>query len=287
MSLFQVTYHYVVALSILWVTDLSPENTLSAVTTRTAPEGTQAVLRAIRLLKSFSRERPELSLSELGTDLSKTTAHRLLAALESEGLVTRDPGRGTYRLGPTIIALGTQALMSNDLRALAQPELESLAAETGETATLEVLTDRRVLIVSEVPGRQLVTVAAEVGTRWPLHATSTGKAILAALSEEERRSMIAEPLERRTARTIVDPAELARELDRVAVRGYATVIEELASGAAAVAVAITDSLGRVLGAISLGGPVNRLGADRLAELAEHLTHSRDKILQMLEPGEQR
>ncbi len=81
---------------------------------KSPPEGTQAVIRAVRLLKAFSRERPEQSLAELSNDLglNKTTALRLLTALASECLVTRDPTSKTYRLGSAILALGTQALVS-------------------------------------------------------------------------------------------------------------------------------------------------------------------------------
>jgi len=253
--------------------------------TKSAPEGTQAVIRAIRLLKALSHERPDMGLTELGDEfgLSKTTVHRLLAALESEGLVSRDLERGTYRLGPAVIALGAQALSSHDLRAIVQPELEALAETTGETATFEVLADTRVLIISEVPGRHLVTVAAEVGTLWPLHATSSGKAILAALGDEHARSLLQPPLERYTRATITNPAKLATELERVRTRGYATAIEELGAGAAAVALALCDSLGKPLGAISLGGPVSRLDPTRLEELAGALQASAEKILRRLQP----
>ena len=180
---------------------------------RRAPEGTQAVVRAIGLLKTFSHDRPTLSLAELSKErgFSRTTAHRLLAALESEELVARDPVAGTYRLGPGVIALGAQALMDNDLRTLVQPELEALAAETGETATLEILADDQMLILSEVKGRHLVTVAAETGTMWPIHTTSTGKAILAALPRERRRELVHAPLSRFTPSTITGVRALLRE----------------------------------------------------------------------------
>jgi DNA-binding IclR family transcriptional regulator len=253
-------------------------------TNRTAPEGTQAVVRAIRLLKAFSRDRPTLGLGELGDrlGLSRTTAHRLLAALESEGLVSRDPRAGSYRLGPAIIALGAQALLSHDLRAIAQPELERLAADSGETATLEVLAGDQVLIVSEVPGRHLVTVAPELGTLWPLHATSTGKAILAALPVEQRRQLLGRRLQRYTAATITDPAVLDAELERVVERGFAVAVEELGTGAVAVATALCDPLGGALGAISLGGPVSRLGGARLEELGAALRASAATISRRLQ-----
>lgn len=252
-------------------------------TTRPAPEGTQAVVRALRLLKAFSRDRPSLTLAELsdGLGLSKTTAHRLLAALESEGLISRDSG-GSYRLGPTIIALGAQALLSHDLRAVVQPELERLASETGETATLEILAGDQVLIVSEVPGRHLVTVAPELGTLWPLHATSTGKAILATLAPADRRQLLGRRLERFTEATVTDLAAFETELEGVAEQGFAVAVEELGVGAAAVAAALVDPLGQALGAISLGGPVSRLEPDRLAELGSLLARSAAGISRRLQ-----
>ena len=98
-----------------------------------APQGTQAVVRAIRLLKAFSSARPELTLAELcaAIGLTKTTTHRLLSALVSEGLVARKASRNSYRLGPAVIALGSQALLTSDLRSEARPTLEALASETG------------------------------------------------------------------------------------------------------------------------------------------------------------
>ncbi len=224
-------------------------------------------MRAIGLLKTFSHHRPALSLAELSKErgFSRATAHRLLAALESEELVARDPVAGTYRLGPGVIALGAQALIDNDLRAVVQPELETLAAETGETATLEILVDDQMLILSEVKGRHLVTLAAETGTMWPIHTTSTGKAILATLPPERRRALIRAPLKRFTSSTVTGVRALLREIETVRERGYATASGEIEAGAAAVAAAVLDSHGAV-GAISLGGPVGRLTEQRMAEL---------------------
>jgi len=111
--------------------------------------GTQAVRRAIALLKAFSDGAPERGLADLAAAarLHKTTAFRLLSALASEGLVVRVPGSQTYRLGPEAIALGGRALRANDLRSVARPALAALAARSGETATLETLVEGDVLIV--------------------------------------------------------------------------------------------------------------------------------------------
>lgn len=251
-----------------------------------APEGTQAVGRAICLLKSFTRRQPEMSLSDLCdiAGLTKTTAHRLLTALDREGLVARSPSTNLYRLGPALIVMGSRAMLGNDLRTVVKPELKALADQTGETATLEVLADDRVLILCEFYGKHLVSVAAEVGTSWPLHATSTGKILLAALPAERRSQLLKPPLEAFTPSTITDPERLNDQLEQALSRGYAIAVEELEVGAAAVAVAIRDPLGEVVGAISIGGPSSRLGQRRLGTIGKELQKVAEGLTDRLDPS---
>lgn len=146
-----------------------------------SPQGAQAALRAVRLLKLFTKEQPELQLAQVSdlSGLNKTTTHRLLQALHSESLLDRSAATGAYRLGPALMALGVQALSSDNLRLKARPLLKKLAEETGETATLEVPIDDTMLILDEVTGGHFLAAGGNVGTRWPMHATSTGKALIA------------------------------------------------------------------------------------------------------------
>lgn len=241
--------------------------------------GTQAVARAVSLLKAFSDAHPAWRLSDLARTarLHKATAHRLLAALEREGMVARDPSGELYRLGPEAIALGARAVRATDLRAVSRAELEALSAETGETATLEVLVGRDMLILDEVLGRALIGATASVGTRWPAHATSTGKAVLAALPEAARQAILGPRLTRRTERTIVSGAALARELARVRRRGYATAFEELERGYVAVGAAVQDHDGRALAAISVGGPSLRIPASRTWSLGRRVRRAAARI----------
>jgi DNA-binding IclR family transcriptional regulator len=246
---------------------------------KNAPEGAQAVIRAIRLLKALARNPSETTLAELCADLNLTrsTAHRLLSALESEGLVARNSATGAYRPGPGVIALGARALLANNLRDLVQPELEILASASGETATLEILADKRMLIVSEVSGRYLVTATAEVGTFWPLHATSSGKAVLALMPKEEQKKLLELPLERHTESTITGLGELERELQRTRKRGFAIAIEEFEAGAVAVAAALREPSGLPLAAISVSGPAGRLGRKRLTVLGRDLAATAERL----------
>lgn len=213
------------------------------------------------LLKSFTLEAPELRLLDLSRaqGLNKTTAYRLLKALEIEGMVERAPDGDAWRLGPEIVALASRALGGVDLRSAAREELRALAAETRETVTLEVLAGADTLILDEAMGGHVIGAMPSVGTRWPAHATSTGKALLAALTPEARGAVLPARLARPTSRSIGDRAALERELQRVVSRGYASSVEELEPGFAAVAAVVRSSSGQPLGAISVGGPRSRVG----------------------------
>lgn len=251
--------------------------------------GTQSVRRAISLLKVFSDERPEWGLTEIAREvrLHKTTTYRLLTALEAEGIVARSPTTEGWRLGTGAIRLGALALRSNDLMTAARPDLEGLVDATGETASLEVLAGDEVVIVDEVEGPSLVGASSEIGTRWPAHATSTGKVLLAAEragiggAARGRREAIPRRLRKLTPRTITNPGPLDRELDRVLERGWAAAIEELEVGYVAVGAPVRDHELRVLAAISIGGPAARLTKGRIPGLARQVVRAADRISQRL------
>ncbi|MDJ0838348.1 MAG: IclR family transcriptional regulator [Acidobacteriota bacterium] len=244
-----------------------------------APQGTQAVIRAIRLIKAFSPQQPELTLSDLcqAIGLTKTTTHRLLTALESEGLVARNPANGTYHLGPAVIALGSQALLSSDLRGSVRPTLEALSAQTGETATLEVLVGDQMLVLDGIVGRHLVSASLDIGTRWPIHVTSTGKSILAYMDEESRNRLLREPLARFTENTITDPSVFIQELETVREQGYGIAVEELERDYVAVSAEFRGPMGDIEGAVSIGGPASRFTRRRVRSLGMHLRAAADRL----------
>lgn len=241
--------------------------------------GTQAVLRAIALLKAFSDEQPRLGLAELArtVGLNKTTTYRLLTALESEGLVARHAGSETYLLGPEIIALGGRALRANDLRSISRTELEALARATGETATLEALSGDDILVLDEVLGARLIGATQSIGSRWPAHTTSTGKTLLACLPEEEQEAFLQRPLAQVTPQTNVAPECLRQEFARIGEQGYATAVEELEIGFAAVGAAVRNLDGRPVAALSLNGPTARLTPERLVELAPLVMAAAERV----------
>ena len=241
------------------------------------PQGAQAALRAVRLLKLFTNERPEMSLAELSraSGLNKTTTHRLLRALQSESLIDRNPATSSYSLGAGLMALGVQALASSDLRRRVRPVLRTLARETGETATLEVPFEDSMLILDEVAGNHVLGSAGNIGTRWPIHATSTGKVWLA--FDETGIDRLGETLKPLTANTLTDKDALQPQLAEIRRRGYAITVDEIEEGFTAVATIIRGVLGDVQGALSIGGPTQRLTAARRNELGTVLSRAAQRL----------
>ena len=234
------------------------------------PQGAQAALRAIRLLKLFTASSPEMNLIEISerAGLNKTTTHRLLQALSSEAMIERDETTARYRLGAGLMALGVQALSSSDLRLRVRPMLKRLAQDTGETATLEVPIDDSMLILDEVAGSHFVGAAGNVGTRWPLHATSTGKAFIA--FDERALARLEDDLPALTPSTIVCRADLEKQVRAIRQRGFAESVDELEEGFSGVGTIIRGGLGEVLGTLSVCGPTQRMNGSRRAKLGETL-----------------
>ncbi|MCP4416545.1 MAG: IclR family transcriptional regulator [Chloroflexi bacterium] len=241
--------------------------------------GTQAVLRAISILKIFTDERPEWGLAELTQEvgLNKTTTYRLLTALESEEMIARNPDTDTYRLGLGIITLGGYALRTHDLRAVCKPELEALAATAKETAALELLTGAETLVLDEATSERIMRVGQEIGARWPAHATSTGKAILAHLPIEEVEAILPQPLPAFTPHTLTDMDTFFNSLTQIRARGYAVANGEIELGYAAIGAPLFSYDGDVVAAISLAGPHIRLTADRIPELGRLICEAARRI----------
>lgn len=232
-------------------------------------------------MSAFSESRPKWSLTELSAEvgLSKATAHRMLSVLEQEGFVMRQPGSADFQLGPEMIVLGALALKAVDVRAVARPELQALAKATGEDASLEVLVGTEVLILDQERGGGLMGLGGEIGTRWPAHATATGKAILAtaqtAMDEPEGG------LESITAHTITSWEGWTETLSEIREKGYATNLEELEYGYRSVAAPVFDREGRTTAALSAGGSSHRIRMDRIAELANAVQEAAARVSERL------
>ncbi len=241
--------------------------------------GAQSVSRAIALLKCFDDAAPEWTLSDLAqkVGLTKATAHRLLAALESEGLIVRSAQTGGYRLGPALIVLGGSAMRSNSLRSVSRPLLEALAEATGETVTLEVPAGGEVVILDEVSSRYLLGMSQDVGARFPAHATATGKLLLSALEPAALRQALVLPLRRYGPCTVTSLDALRADLEQIRAQGYALTQDELEAGFAAVAAPVHDHTGALVAALSLGGPTTRLHGDTLTHAIHRTRQAADQV----------
>jgi IclR family acetate operon transcriptional repressor len=230
--------------------------------------GTQAIDRAAQLLVLvLTAERPS-GLGELAqaAELPKSTASRLLEALERQGLVAQDGARGRFSVGPVLLRFGQRGLLDRHLAELAQPHLHALAEASGETVNLAVPGALGVEHVAEVSSRHFLGTGRWVGRRVPYHCTAVGKILLAfgaaALPDG--------PLEPLTAETVVDRGRLDAELAAVRRDETAVAADELEPGLTAVAAPIRGEGGDVVGALTISGPTIRLAPDRLAELGPRL-----------------
>jgi DNA-binding IclR family transcriptional regulator len=240
--------------------------------------GAQSAARAVALLKSFDDARPEWTLGELSErlGLNKTTTHRLLAVLEGEGLIERSNG-GAYKLGPELIALGGCAMRANDLRSASRAVMEALAMEVAETVSLEILSKDQIMIIDEVSSREPMGVSQNVGARLPLHATSTGKLLLAYSPADVVDEALSSPLPALTPATVTDAETVRTQLDEIRARGYAITQEELDVGFMAVAAPIYDHTRTVVAALSIGGPILRMDTEELPEKVAALQVAARKI----------
>lgn len=221
--------------------------------------------KGLDVIRSFTRERPALTLSEVAaaTQLPAATARRCLHTLEELGYVTRN-GR-TFLLRPKVLELGAAYLESMNIEALTRNYLEDLARETGDSAALAVLDGTEIVYVARASVRTLVRLEAHVGSRLPAYPTSMGRVLLAGLGPERlARYFETVDLVALTDQTVVERARLERLLDDCRRSGYAAVEDELAYGVVAVAVPVHDMQGRVVAALNSSGHSKKLGKARLA-----------------------
>lgn len=250
--------------------------------------GIQSVSRAVLSLELIA-EAGELGVTELGRRLGvhKATASRLAATLAERGLVERDPATERYRLGFGLIRLAGAAMAGLDLVSSARPVLEDLAEETRETVTIAVLSGDDVVSIDQITGTRSIVSVSWVGKRTPLHTTSTGKILLAFMDDLERDRRLAQPLERATKRSLVDPAQLRTQLDDIRRRGYAQTLEELEEGLNAVAAPVRQADGEVVAALSVSGPAFRVRPVDLPRLGRLTIEASDKISRRLGHVERR
>jgi DNA-binding IclR family transcriptional regulator len=201
---------------------------------------------------------------ELG--VHRSTALRLLATLEKHAMVERDQRSAKYKLGRRLPQLASVVSGEMDLRYEARPVCEGLADAVGETVTLDVLAGDVIVPIEQATASTSVVSVNWLGRRTPIHCTASGKVILAFAPQAVRRRLLAAPLEKRTAYTIIDLAELEGQLASIREAGVARTFEELEVGLDAIAAPVRSAVGEVVAAIDVSGPTSRLRAGGRPEL---------------------
>jgi DNA-binding IclR family transcriptional regulator len=241
--------------------------------------GVQSVDRAISILEILSQRR-EAGVSEIALEIAvhKSTAFRLLGALESRGLVEQAEDRGKYRLSFGIVRLAGGVAARMDLTQQGRPVCRRLAEEIGETVNLAVLRSHYAVNLDQVRGPAAVTTQNWVGQLTPLHATSSGKILLAHLDDRYRVQLLdAAGFEKYTPNTITSLPVLEKQLDEARGKGYAVTVEEFEIGLNAVAAPIHSYEGEVVAAVSASGPAYRFSEERMHEFAPALIAGAEDI----------
>ncbi len=214
----------------------------------------QSLARGLAVIRSFSTERPEQTLTQVAqfTGLTRAGARRILLTLEKLGYV-RSNGR-LFRLAPKILDLGFSYLSSIPFWQLAQPVMEDLSAEIGESCSISVLDGWEVLYVLRVPTRKIMSINLSVGSRLPAYCTSMGRVLLAGLPETELDHVLRmSPLTMHTHKTVTDIFELKKRIAECRAQGWALNHQELEEGLISMAAPIINRQRHWIAAINISG----------------------------------
>lgn len=223
----------------------------------------QSLERGLSVITAFGPDSPQMTLSDVAraAALTRAAARRFLLTLVDLGYVRTD-GK-LFELTPRVLDLGYAYLSSISLPGVAEPHLEHLVAETHESSSMSVLDGRDIVYVARVPTSRIMTVAINVGTRFPAYATSMGRVLLAGLPEDKLEAYLAGVhLDQLTERTVTSAEDLRAVLDEVRREGYALVDQELEAGLRSLAVPVRDKRGRVIAAVNISSHVSRLSREK-------------------------
>lgn len=254
--------------------------------TKTTPEPfdliNKSVVKATVLLSELGRHRDGINVTELAqrVKMSRPTAFRLLLSLEQTGFVEREDNR--YKLGWKVAHLGRLADPYAGAVARVQPILDEYASRLNETFSFVIMRgDSDHEVIAEASGSRYLATQMYLGGTYPLHASATGKVILAELGDDQVKTALPEKLESFTANTITSRAALVKELRRVREQGYAVTDEELEVGLFAMACPVRDKANTLIGVFVINGPVQRLKTERLPEFEGVIRRGAEEVAGVL------
>ncbi len=223
-----------------------------------------SLARGLSVLRAFSRDRPEMTLSEVAAvvDLSPAVARRCLHTLEHLGYVGR---RGKlFLLRPEVMTFASAYLESMNLEEVVRPYLQEIRDRTGDSSSLAVLSNDDILYLVHVSTNRMIRLGAGVGTRFPAYATSLGRVLLAGLSEEALNDYFRRvELHAFTDKTETSPAKLRQIIRQARKRGYAAIQDELDYGIVSVAVPVVNERGETVAAINCSTATTRITQDEM------------------------
>ena len=238
-----------------------------------------SVTSALLVLKVFSEDEAEIGISSLAKrlGLAKSTVHRLAVTLASEGFLEQNPENGRYRLGLSLFALGALVRRRMDVSNQARPLLGVLRDKTQEAVHLAILAQTSIMYLYNLESAQAIGIRSYIGARKPAYCTCEGRVLLAFAPPEAVAAVIKEGLVARTPKTITDPKALQRALEEVRQAGHAIDDEESEVGMRGIAAPIRDISGKVIAAVSLAGPIQRLTKKELRGFAPQVMATADAI----------
>jgi IclR family pca regulon transcriptional regulator len=217
-----------------------------------SPEFVEALARGLDVIRAFTPDATRLTVSDVATKtgLARPTARRLLITLEQLGYARSHDG--AYSLTPQTLELGTAYVSMLGMWEVARPMMERLVDHTGESSSIAQLDGSDIVYTARVPVPKIISLAVQIGTRFPAVATSMGKVLLAHLDSDRLDAVLAIP-----SRSPVLPhrvssrGQLDRELASIRKRGWALSDEQLARGVRSVAAPIHTATGQVIAAVNV------------------------------------
>ncbi len=238
-----------------------------------------SVTSALLVLKAFSAEEAEIGISSLAKrlGLAKSTVHRLAVTLAAEGFLEQNADNGRYRLGLSLFTLGALARRRMDVSNVSRPLLGVLRDKHQEATTLAILSGTSIMFLHNLESGQAIGIRTHIGDLKPAHCTAEGRVMLAFSPPAVVAEVLKAGLAPRTPKTITDPAEWRAMLDEVRGVGWALDDEESEAGMRCVAAPVRDISGKVVAAIGLAGPTQRLTKKDLRAMAPDLAATGEAI----------
>jgi len=242
----------------------------------------QSVDRAVSVMELLARTGSS-GVTEVAREIGihKSTAYRLLTTLRDRGLVEQDEATEKYRLGFGLVLLASAVTADLDILRCARPLCERLSEQTQETVTVAVLEDDDAVVIHQTVSKSSALSVDWTGRHTPIHATAAGQVFLSHMPEDQRRRILRRSLERFTENTVLARATLEERAQETRERGYGYTVEELEIGLNAVGAPVRSSDGAVVATVSVSGPVFRLPAEDIPEVAELVKGAASEISRCL------